>query len=701
MKKSFIYIAAAALGLSTALTSCDDNFVHPPLILPPVVHDVPNATMAEVKADYWSSLSAPVTIPYFENGDTLKFTGRVCSSDETGNVYKNIVIQSVDANGEQIAMTFSVNEYDIYQQFPFGQEVIVYASGLSIGGYSGLLQFGAISGNSMTFMDGTLFQAHVCRNNSALPEPAKVDTTLATIPELVAAKANQADVMRWQSRLIRFENVSWVEAGQAYAPSATVTRYIVDTDGNRFPVRNSSYSSFKNELMPYGVGNVTGILSYFGSDWQLVLIDAEGSSGFDGEAPEPGEEVEPAGEGTAESPYNVAKALEVATALSSSEQVAAYVKGKVVSISEFSTSFGNATYTIGDNATGRTLQVYRGNGLDGAKFTSEDQLAVGAEVVIYGDLVNYMGNTPQFTTGSKIVSYNGQGGSTTPDTPGVEEGDGTAASPYNVSKALAVAKALSDTGEAEAYAKGTVASITELSTSFGNATYTITDGSASLQVYRGYGLDGAKFTSEDELVVGAEVVVHGTLVNFKGNTPQFTTGSTIVSYNGQGGTTTPDTPADGVLFTETFTSSLGNFTINNVTLPEGLDYVWNWGGASYGAKASAYTTQAFAAESWLVSPVIDLSGATGCELDFDHAAKFQTTLKTLCGVYAREEGASDWTALTISVWPTAGSWDFTNSGKISLAAFNGKKIQVAFKYGSSASGADTWEIKNFNVYGNK
>ena len=88
-------------------------------------------------------------------------------------------------------------------------------------------------------------------------------------------------------------------------------------------------------------------------------------------------------------------------------------------------------------------------------------------------------------------------------------------------------------------------------------------------------------------------------------------------------------------------------------------------------------------------------------MSFDHAAKFQTTLKTLCGVVVREEGSKTWTALTVPTWPEAGAWTFVNSGAISLEAYAGKKIQVGFKYSSSADGADTWEIKNLVITGKK
>ena len=85
-----------------------------------------------------------------------------------------------------------------------------------------------------------------------------------------------------------------------------------------------------------------------------------------------------------------------------------YVKGIVVEVGEVDTeSYGNATYNIADAADAtESLIVYRGYYLNGAKFTTETaaKLVVGAEVVVYGTLVNYKGNTPEFTSGSKIVS---------------------------------------------------------------------------------------------------------------------------------------------------------------------------------------------------------------------------------------------------------------------------------------------------------
>lgn len=122
----------------------------------------------------------------------------------------------------------------------------------------------------------------------------------------------------------------------------------------------------------------------------------------------------PVNESSEANPYTVAKALELAASLDASTGIeGAYIKGYIVAIKEVSTSFGNATYTIADaaNAT-EGLTVFRGLYLNGDKFTAADQIKVGAEVVVFGKLINYQGNTPELAQGNKIISYNYEGGDT-------------------------------------------------------------------------------------------------------------------------------------------------------------------------------------------------------------------------------------------------------------------------------------------------
>lgn len=173
-----------------------------------------------------------------------------------------------------------------------------------------------------------------------------------------------------------------------------------------------------------------------------------------------------------------------------------------------------------------------------------------------------------------------------------------------------------------------------------------------------------------------------------------------------GGGTDPADPSAEVIYTalaEADTELPSTWTIDNVTLTGSLTYIWSWKeyNSSHYLNASAYMSGNNAALSYCYSPVISLEGYTAASVSFDHAAKFQTTIKELCKVVVREEGSSTWTDLEIPVWPGTTSWAFVNSGEIDLSKFAGKKVQVGFKYESTAEGADTWEIKNLTVRGSK
>lgn len=92
--------------------------------------------------------------------------------------------------------------------------------------------------------------------------------------------------------------------------------------------------------------------------------------------------------------------------------------------------------------------------------------------------------------------------------------DGSLEHPYTVSEALAAIDA--DEGVKGVYAKGVVSEIvTPFNEKYGNISYNISaDGSTTsdqLLAYRGLGLDGAAFTSADDISVGDQVVIYGNL----------------------------------------------------------------------------------------------------------------------------------------------------------------------------------------------
>ena len=73
-----------------------------------------------------------------------------------------------------------------------------------------------------------------------------------------------------------------------------------------------------------------------------------------------------------------------------------------------------------------------------------------------------------------------------------------------------------------------------------------------------------------------------------------------------------------------FTKGQGDWTIDNVLLPDALTYIWTQNN-DYGMKATAYLSASktnYASEAWLISPELDLSKMTNLKVAIDQAANY-------------------------------------------------------------------------------
>lgn len=141
-----------------------------------------------------------------------------------------------------------------------------------------------------------------------------------------------------------------------------------------------------------------------------------------------------------------------------------------------------------------------------------------------------------------------------------------------------------------------------------------------------------------------------------------------------------------ILFSESFAENLGNFTVTQT------DEIWSYNSDYKCAYANGYGKNA--QDLKLISPVIDLTDATGANLTFEHAAGYikDNDLTKDFTLWIKEKDATEWTQLTIPTYPN--SWTFVNSEEISLNAYCGKEVQIAFNYMCTNDVASAWEIKN-------
>ena len=575
MKKISLYIASVMLG-ACGLLSCSDNWETPPAFYPTEAGDIEaTITIADLKATYWDSSTDYVsTVGTTANGKNTIIKGTVTSSTVENNIYKTVYIQDSTS-----AICLGLDTNAVYSVMPMGVEVALNLTGMSIGRFKGLMQIGKDNNGKM----GRVAYRNIERRLSVDFMGGQLDTTATTLSELLASSKTTTGQIYWESRLVRINGVKFMEAGEDFSEEGESTsRTITDGKGNYLTVRNSNSADFAYQPLPYGTGDIVGILSYY-NGWQLLLNDENGCIDFDGEGAPDDDIPEP------ERPEGVLSVEEAYAIIAANEipDHTVQVMGRITSINaaDFQPSYGNLTYTLKDKNGKKGLEVYRGYWLNGAKFTSASQIQIGQYIIVEGTLVNYNGKY-EFTNGSKVITYFGDIVDT-PDTPGTDEP----------------------------------------------------------------------------------------------------------------GTDEPDESV--TVFSETFAGGIGDFTIENAVMPEGVTYIWQHDSSYKCMKASAYVSGTrYVTDSWLISPVIDLSATTAAALSFEQAVNYlDNAAKKMLSVNVRPEGG-EWTEVTVPTWPAGSNWTFGPSGKIDLSAFAGKKVQIGFRYTSSATDAATWEVKHVKVESN-
>ena len=645
MKKTSLYIAA--LGLAAAFVACDNEFERPPMILP--TSDLSaNMTIEDFKSAYWSTVeSTPQVVGLNEEGDSIIIKGRVCSSDESGNIFKYLMIQ-----GETEALAISLDFYDIFESYKFGQEIYVNVTGLTVGGYSGLMCIGSgiDDRGRVARAAETIFKPHAEANG--LPSASLVDTTTVTISRVNQAKSTAEGLQLWQSRLVRFDGVRFENAGEPFAVgTSSNSRYIIDEDGNRMNVYNSTYADFKDDILPSGYGSVVGILSYFGTNWQVLLIDAAGCIDFNSVAaptfsPTAGT-VKP---GTAVTLSSATAGAEIHYTLDGSEPTA-------------SSAIYSDPIVINENTTIKAIATKEG---------------LDASPVV----------TAAYVVSDKVVT--------------VEEGDGTAARPYNASQAKAKAIENGTSSTDNVYVKGYVVS-GSINMTYGTGTWVIADNpegtGETFELFGTYNTDNGKFTDENAVKVGDLVVAVGPIYNYNGKTPEMSKGH-LVSVNGEGGDT-PTPPAGGTIFSETFLNgNLGRFTATVETSSSWQGWRANTNNPLC-AIANSYTNGTNeAGTAWLISPEISLADVSSAKISFEMAFGFYfpTEQGEFCTVNVREKGG-EWKALTLTVFPPKPEKNWTEwvTNTLDITEFAGKTIEIGFKYNNDGKQSVAWKIRNLTV----
>lgn len=260
-------------------TSCvhDDDFN-----VPEINMEEPNVTVntdiATVKGMYRGY--EPVRV---ETGDgsnnPMYLEAYVASSDESGNIFKQLFIQNAPEN-PTAGLVISTQATDMYTKFGPGQKIYFRVDGLYIGEYNKLPTIGVRQGNDVGRIEIDDFESRILRSTTKV----EIVPTRITIRDVHDASK--------LATLVKFEGVQFPDnlVGDYYGNlqnTMSVNRMIEDCDGNSVILRNSGYADFKNYPLPTGNGSLTALLSVFGNDAQLMIrsphdVDLNGERCGDG-----------------------------------------------------------------------------------------------------------------------------------------------------------------------------------------------------------------------------------------------------------------------------------------------------------------------------------------------------------------------------------------------------------------------------------
>jgi len=457
MRNLKTYLSALFMG-ALALTACQDDFDDPALSAPESTwltdQNYELTTIREVKTTYWKDAdNYYATIGTTPEGKHIMVKGVITSSDASGNIYKSMVIQ--DETG---SLSMSINANSMNGKYRRGQELVIDLTGMTIGKYSGLEQLGAPDessqyGQQTTFMPYEQFQLHAQMNGA--PDLAAVDTvTVARGADLLST--TPADLIKWQSQLVRFNNCSFADGGMEPfgVYQENTNRVLTLEDGTQINVRTSGYSNFYADMLPKGHGDVVGILGYYagssdtGNQWQLTLIDRNGCMNFGNPT---------MGPGSLENPYTVdeAIALEADGATVTQVWTKGYIVGAVAPgvtsvTSNDQIQFGKdvelpTSLVIASDASCTdytrclVIELPQGSRLREYANLAEHPENFGKTIILKGNLNKVM-DTYGITGNQGRASEFVLEGVEVPDDPEQpsDEGDGSEEKPYTVSAAIAL-----------------------------------------------------------------------------------------------------------------------------------------------------------------------------------------------------------------------------------------------------------------------
>ncbi len=648
IKLSHLQPAILFLLSILVLSGCvDQDFDEPPIPDVPTLES--NTTIAELKALH------TLGDPDQEISEDIIIEGVVVADDESGNFFKNIVIQ--DPTG---GITVRMNTNGLFNNFPIGRQVFVRCQGLYLGDFNGIIQLNGSPGEAI---EELLIGDHVIgglRDQQVTPKAVTIDDL------------GPADI----NTLVTITDVQFISAdtGQTYANAVdrqSINRTLEDCNERQIILRSSGFADFASQRTPAGRGSITAVYSVFGDTDQLFIRDLEDIA-FD----------QVRCDGTPPPPDTTDNA-----------------QAEPISVQEVRDLFNQGTTTIpanrkisavvisdaaNENTDFRNIVVQEGEAGIVVRFEDGHNFALGDEVeVLVGgrELSEFRGLLQIADVPNSAATRLGEGALPTP-------------------RATSISELLAN---AEAW-ESTLVSMKTVTikggTTFGGDR-TATDSTGEMSMFTRSQATFANFPiPSDPLDVVAIVSQF--------NDPQLVLRNLDDLSGGEGGGDPGSGGGGGSdtnSVTEDFETQINNVSITldgwlNVALKGDRNWLAKSFGDNFYAQATAFQDSNPEMEAWLITPPLDLSA--GLVLRFESAQAFYVHDGLSVWISTDFDGddvaAATWQPLAATLaGANSNSNEWIPSGDIDLAGFSGTGY-IGFKYeGNPNDGTTSYRLDNIQI----
>ena len=370
MKLNVLKPVAIALLTAFAITSCvkDDDY------------DIPDPNGKKPLPDYSGQVVSFANVLTKVTASVATYTadeaieGYVISSDEGGNFYKKIYIQNADKNQ---GLSVAIDKSGLYTEFPVGAKVQLRLKGLATQLNNSAIEVGhgtytAKSGRKgVAAMAEAIYKKHLfdTGERKTVAKLAKVSNSI----QEVSTEAHVDQLITLKGVHFPTDAVGKTLYDKSNALGGATNYKLTDANGKTIIFRTSSYAKFKDEKVPAGEVEVTGVLTKFNKDYQFMISNYA--------------DLVVKGGTSTSTQTGTQTSTTVETLEASNATVADYIVGKTVKLHGTTVVKSGKTYIVFKDGT--EIQVFSAKGVTISDAAKEKLATEGYEINVTGVFTDY------------------------------------------------------------------------------------------------------------------------------------------------------------------------------------------------------------------------------------------------------------------------------------------------------------------------